>query len=875
MHAYMLLILALSVPFTRSTACPSVCKCTHLYKDVDCSRKGLTTVPSPFPDSAVSITLSHNQLSVITNENFQNLSQLFKLSLSNNNLVFIPSDAFDGCSNLTILEINGNYLQNLTLDNLPVLRTLYAADNHLISIPTLGNIRKLESLYLSGNLLESANFPQQFESAMSLKAITLSNNEKLKAISQANFQYLRNCRHLTKLYVSRCSISTIEGGSFTPLADTLVSLRLSQNPIDFKALQSVLTDFANSSTLLSLELEGNDLHGEITNSTFQVLGPRSRLNNLDLTSSMYVTGVQQKAFEKLKYLVHLAITETSMTDIPYLQNMHNLITLDLSHNNIRSVSCTALPTKLTTLSLNSNRISNLGTSPFAQLAHLTKLRLDDNLLNQFMAHDLIGLSGLHSLNLSCNKLSYIPKGAFSVPCNLNTLDLSSNNFQDINSTALSPLAQLQTLDLRHNAISSFNPALFSTLTNLTSLRLSNNNLGRAFSDTHLNYAGIFSNLTKLVLLDLSYNAITRLPAGLLSGSMHLRSLNLGCNNIAIWDSDTLKGLGSVKTLLLKTNNLAVLDGSSFDSVRNLSQLDLSNNPFACTCNMRSFRDWLNSTKIEMVSYHSYQCASPPDLRGTRLLWFDLSKIQCLPTWVWVIVGVGAGVLLLMGIICILYRYRWKIGYRLHKCATSCRCCPCCRNEENYMPVLGDNQYAAYLSYCREEICEELVADSILPSIDDTGSVQEGRLYPVLHREDGEVFGGSISYYQSLEVALENSASFIVFVCKHYKNDSKQRFELDLILSTDKPMILLCAQNANIKDIPTLLQPKFVANRHITWVPDQSTSVHQLKGELARVWNPPNRDHQLTGDDRQSVTPEPIQPYYSPSELNPQTPGDTY
>ena len=55
--------------------------------------------------------------------------------------------------------------------------------------------------------------------------------------------------------------------------------------------------------------------------------------------------------------------------------------------------------------------------------------------------------------------------------------------------ALSPLAQLQTLDLRHNAISSFNPALFSTLTNLTSLRLSNNNLGRAFSDTHLNYAG--------------------------------------------------------------------------------------------------------------------------------------------------------------------------------------------------------------------------------------------------------------------------------------------------------------------------------------------------------------------------------------------------
>jgi len=47
-------------------------------------------------------------------------------------------------------------------------------------------------------------------------------------------------------------------------------------------------------------------------------------------------------------------------------------------------------------------------------------------------------------------------------------------------------------------------------------------------------------------------------------------------------------------------------------------------------------------RVNVKNRGTYTCASPLYLRGTKVIEYDLSIVQCLPEWVWIVTGVGAG-----------------------------------------------------------------------------------------------------------------------------------------------------------------------------------------------------------------------------------------
>ncbi|XP_070956553.1 leucine-rich repeat-containing protein 38 isoform X2 [Macaca nemestrina] len=155
-------------------ACPAGCACTDPHT-VDCSDRGLPSVPDPFPldvrkllvagnriqqipedffifygdlvyldfrnnslrsleegtfsgsAKLVFLDLSYNNLTQLGAGAFRSAGRLVKLSLANNNLAGVHEAAFETLESLQVLELNDNNLRSLSvaaLAALPALRSL-------------------------------------------------------------------------------------------------------------------------------------------------------------------------------------------------------------------------------------------------------------------------------------------------------------------------------------------------------------------------------------------------------------------------------------------------------------------------------------------------------------------------------------------------------------------------------------------------------------------------------------------------------------------------------------------------------------------------------------------------------------------------------
>ncbi|KAK2105967.1 Leucine-rich repeat-containing protein 38 [Saguinus oedipus] len=155
-------------------ACPAGCACTDPHT-VDCSDRGLPSVPDPFPldvrkllvagnriqripedffifygdlvyldfrnnslgsleegtfsgsAKLVFLDLSYNNLTQLDAGAFRSAGRLVKLSLANNNLAGVHEAAFETLESLQVLELNDNNLRSLSvaaLAALPALRSL-------------------------------------------------------------------------------------------------------------------------------------------------------------------------------------------------------------------------------------------------------------------------------------------------------------------------------------------------------------------------------------------------------------------------------------------------------------------------------------------------------------------------------------------------------------------------------------------------------------------------------------------------------------------------------------------------------------------------------------------------------------------------------
>lgn len=166
---------------------------------------------------------------------------------------------------------------------------------------------------------------------------------------------------------------------------------------------------------------------------------------------------------KLDSLTALLMGQNGLSQMPQLSHMHLLKQLSLSKNQIEHL--TTIPSGVSDLNLDSNRIKSIEADTFSNLNHLKYLSLDSNQINYIDPQAFSNLVELVSINLARNYIKHLPNKLIFNLINLDRLDLSSQNQMLNNISAFAFDRQsnhrfIKSIDLSGNGLAEFSHRAF-------------------------------------------------------------------------------------------------------------------------------------------------------------------------------------------------------------------------------------------------------------------------------------------------------------------------------------------------------------------------------------------------------------------------------
>ncbi|XP_053657824.1 leucine-rich repeat-containing protein 24 [Anopheles marshallii] len=228
-------------------------------------------------------------------------------------------------------------------------------------------------------------------------------------------------------------------------------------------------------------------------------------------------------------------------------------------------------------------------------------------------------SGRKSADCTNQRLPVVPK---ELSNELQILDLSHNQINELPSKTFEAAQQtnLQKLYLRHNGMKRVDRDAFRNLTILIELDMANNNL------TALE-AGVFDDLTKIRVIILNNNQIERIDNSLFKGLQYLTKVHLRSNRLVRIAQNSFINVPNLSQIELDYNELQALRKESFSGLEKLTSLSLTNNPWNCSCTLRSFADYVLTKNL----YTSpTACSVPKSLAGRQWNEIELDDFACPP-----------------------------------------------------------------------------------------------------------------------------------------------------------------------------------------------------------------------------------------------------
>ncbi|XP_037540757.1 toll-like receptor 9, partial [Nematolebias whitei] len=244
------------------------------------------------------------------------------------------------------------------------------------------------------------------------------------------------CLDLSFNYMSQ----TLRGGLFDSMKH-LVFLNMSHNRLDlyYKDIFSEL-----NATLKVLDVSNNDFHFKMKGMghRFEFLQNLSSLEVLSLANNGIEMRIdQQLKSRSLKYLYfygnNLGIMWSSANNIyiHFFQNLTNLTYLDISNNNLKSISSEVLcnfPVSIMSLRISHNPLTYFPWQNISTLSSLCHLDLSHNLMNELAPKAIRFGANFSFLDLSHNHITFIPENFFSEAKSLRYLFLSHNQIKEVN-----------------------------------------------------------------------------------------------------------------------------------------------------------------------------------------------------------------------------------------------------------------------------------------------------------------------------------------------------------------------------------------------------------------------------------------------------------
>lgn len=431
-----------------------------------------------------------------------NMSRLESLLLSGNFFHRLSDESLDVLSNLKNLkklELRMNFIESFNMSataQLPSLNYIDLSQNLLSFLPccagsspsseSQGNCqnRKAHQLCLSENPLrlrdrgaaatsdawgsdgpeladgafsQSSSLWWQFCNGSASYDLSLNN---IMTLSRRVFKGMENavCLDLSYNYISQA----LRRGVFSDM-DRLVFLNLSFNRLDLYYNDS----FSElSSSLKVLDLSNNQYHFMMWGMGHNLYFIQNLTNLEFLSLANNLIGIRVNDRLVSSSITHLdfygnqlnLMWESDNTKyVHYFQDLTNLTYLDISHNQLKSIS--------------SKQLRNLPSS-------IQNLIASSNVLKFFPWTDIWVLSNLRRLDLSQNHLSYLPREVVIFGDSFSALDLSVNRITHLTQEFFSNVTSLRYLYLSKNSIQEINqqflPRPFKSGSGLRTLTLHDN-----------------------------------------------------------------------------------------------------------------------------------------------------------------------------------------------------------------------------------------------------------------------------------------------------------------------------------------------------------------------------------------------------------------
>ncbi|XP_073520796.1 toll-like receptor 8 [Phyllobates terribilis] len=418
------------------------------------------------------------------------LSSLQKLDLSFNYEIrtyyqyLNLSDNFSKLMSLQELHLQGYVFQKLTnitlvpLLNITTLNVLNFGTNFIkqVNLKVFHNFRNLTMIYLSENritpYIAKTNQNENFEKLLKLNRRSNYDDSTYNTLDNSIEYSLVNNRWSNQIIKPMCilygktldlSYNTmffIANVEFNFLSD-IVCLNLSHNSID-QSLNG--TEFVNMPNLTYLDLSYNKLDFDSSNAFMEL----TKLQVLDLS-----------------YNTKFFIVEGVTHDLNFIGNLHSLKVLNMSWNKISTLTDFHIKESgIEELRFSGNKLNIMWGKCnqfykyiFKNFSSLQILDISFNDLEQLPDLIVANLpSNLTQLYLNNNRLELWKWSTLKHFTNLKFLDLSDNRLIAVEPNLFRYTSSLQRLLLRNNLISELSSSFLYKTTSLTELDLSNNKI---------------------------------------------------------------------------------------------------------------------------------------------------------------------------------------------------------------------------------------------------------------------------------------------------------------------------------------------------------------------------------------------------------------
>ena len=849
---------ALTSPFELSpfsTPIPTIpCAVDFHTKSAHCARRKLNAIPDNLPVDITILDLSQNKLQRLHHDSFISHLFLVELDLSRNSITFIETSTFAPLEHLRELILtantNLNVIQSDMFEGFHNLMLLDLAECNITVFPndTFKWLPRIQKLSLKKNALTSVNTtvcPQK-----GLSFVDFSEN-LFESITNDTFTFKCTC---DELFLHSNPLRVVNPSVIASLKVKTLSVGVGSIHVDEASTTQVYTDlFAGCARSAITELNVIDFDarayeavGELTRrklDVFRLECPNIQMN-LDLDEDLYI-------FQSLSLVRKMHISNSNIKTLRpgYFKGMADLSELHLSNNRIFSIngSLSSWDVSLLHLDLSANSLFRVDNASFAGLDNLASLDLSNN---RRLFYFSISLPNLEYLNISGTAvavcLDFVAPNliSFYFADRLPRKFVGTSFFDTL--TRFQGMKSLHKIDISRSKIylsELFDAvkimSLFNSLANLTSLYLQSNKIQRLQSgmlpglssldelnlrQCQISYVeqGVFKDLHSLVILHLDDNNIVNLPPATFATTSQIMAVYLHHNKLSYLAEELFLNTTMLINLTLFRNELEQLNRSTFTPIMSsIKTIDLSENPFLCSCELKWLVQWLRGSKTTL-QINKATCSPALDntLKGVPLTSVDPSTL-C-PSYLALYLVLPFITIAFLVVITIIHHYRWLIRYKVFLLRSSLLGYKEINDIHDHMNF----QFDLNIMFADED--EEWASKIFRPHLEET--------LPLFQRT---AFGDAslpLNMYtlDAFHFIIENSFRSILLLSKAATQDvefmMKFRIALNHMTNTDmQNTVLIFLEDIPEDEMPYLVKLYLSERRpHIEWVEDERGQVYFWK-----------------------------------------------